>query len=354
MLGWWVYATIVGALLAPAARAGERLLWARGRMSRPVWLLALLATVVLPLGTYATGAHPITNARLAGLLGSPAGPLAAAATSLSRATSAWLPWVWAIASLALVVAAALGEASRRMRAGPRVASSVCGVRVWLSANEGPAIIGVLRPRVLLPAWIMSASHGERRLAVAHELNHLRGGDLPLLWTAYLVACAIPWNPAAWWMLHRLHRAVEIDCDRRVLAARRDPRRYAALLVRAAAMRSAHPVMSIGLLRRHSLVRQRLQHILHDGHGSGRASRLSIAAAIGCLAAITLVPPPTRVAGDALGERAGGIYRLREVPGGSREPSRIRERPAGLAPGTTPRGGTARFIPKGTIRPMPER
>lgn len=352
MLGWWLYASAVGALLAAAAWTGERAVWARRRASRAIWALALVAAVALPLAAELLGTGRSAPARIvAEALGGRLAPVADVASGLSRAALPWLPWAWAITSLALVAAAALGELCWR-RGGYRIPARVCGVEVSLSPTEGPALLGLWRPRVLLPAWILSVSREERRLAVAHELNHARSGDLLLLWGAYLIVCMIPWNPAAWWMFHRLQRAVEIDCDRRVLATRCDRHAYGRLLVRAAAMRSLHPFVSVGLLRRRSLVRDRMLRVVLEQRGRGRASRLPILGALACLTAIAAVPPP---AGETFGVvvvRPMSTYRLRELPG---EQPTIAERPAdpdsAVAP---PGGGTARFVPKSTIRPMTKR
>jgi hypothetical protein len=51
---------------------------------------------------------------------------------------------------------------------------------------------------------------------------------------------MPWNPAIWWAMRRLRLAVEIDCDRRLLARGVDPRQYASLLLAVGERISATP------------------------------------------------------------------------------------------------------------------
>lgn len=67
----------------------------------------------------------------------------------------------------------------------------------------PAIVGWLRPRILLPADLASAMSGEQlRSVLFHELAHFRSLDIPVGWF-FTVACALHWfNPAA----HGAYRA----------------------------------------------------------------------------------------------------------------------------------------------------
>jgi TonB-dependent SusC/RagA subfamily outer membrane receptor len=79
----------------------------------------------------------------------------------------------------------------------------------------------------------------RALVLAHEGEHVRAADPRLLAVGALLVALAPWNPALWWQLRRLRAAVEVDCDRRVLARHPDVRRYGRLLLDVAA-RAAGP------------------------------------------------------------------------------------------------------------------
>jgi len=60
------------------------------------------------------------------------------------------------------------------------------------AGVGPAVVGVLRPRIVTPSDFETRfSEDERALILAHERTHLRRGDH----IANAVACTIPSNPA---------------------------------------------------------------------------------------------------------------------------------------------------------------
>ncbi|MFG6486952.1 M56 family metallopeptidase [Roseateles sp. BYS78W] len=90
----------------------------------------------------------------------------------------------------------------------------------LPAGSSPALVGLLRPRVALPAdFEQRFSPTERELILAHEQVHR--DRLDNLWN--LLACVLTalhwWNPLAWWAACRLRADQELACDAAVLAAR---------------------------------------------------------------------------------------------------------------------------------------
>ena len=104
-----------------------------------------------------------------------------------------------------------------------------------SAVPGPMLVGLVRPRILLPNQDI-LSQEEQEDVLSHELTHWRRKDLWWKWLA-MMAVAVHWfNPAAWRLLERLDRDSELSCDWIVVrhwdAARRT--RYGALLLRLAA------------------------------------------------------------------------------------------------------------------------
>jgi beta-lactamase regulating signal transducer with metallopeptidase domain len=267
---WIVYALLVGALLALAAWLMEEVVRPRGGAVRFLWLGALLATVALaalaPLR--ATAPVSLTGAVLsrtepadATVLRPDGGPAAAAARALEASRAALAATLeraaelgegaagtalaagWALltaASLALG-AATLLRSRRARRAWPRV--EMAGAPVRVAPRVGPAVLGIRRPEVVVPAWLLTAPPEEQRLVVMHEAEHVRARD-PLTLAAGCVAVAlVPWNPAAWWMLLRLRAAVEMDCDARVLRRGVERRAYGTLLIE---MAGRGPGLSLGV------------------------------------------------------------------------------------------------------------
>jgi hypothetical protein len=330
MLSWWLYTIALSVIVSAAAWTIERLAWSRDRSSRAAWMFALAGSAVwsLLVGLNPGAAMPLATG---GLPIEPPPSLRDAVLAIYRllpSLDGWLPGIWLAASISLV---ATGWASHRylvVAARRCETRKVSSVSVWVSPCEGPAVFGVLRPRILLPSWLMAARPAERRLALVHELSHVRAGDVPLVWTAYLFVCAMPWNPAAWWMFRRLREAVEIDCDRRVLARRSRRRIYGELLVRTAMARSPALAIAPGLLARRSSLRRRIERLSRRDRTSGPLSWALLIPAAGSLAVAALLPPPllsgwvhrldeVRVTGspdaDAPAESGGGVYRATEIP-----------------------------------------
>src|SRR4030095_1679071 len=138
--------------------------------------------------------------------------------------------VWGAAALLALAGygAATWSLARRRRSWREV--EVDGQSVLLAPGTGPAVVGALRPQIVVPEWSLDLSSEQRTLMIEHERQHVRARDPLLLHVAALVALIMPWNLAAWWLNRRLRLAVELDCDARVLAGGHDPRAYGTLLL----------------------------------------------------------------------------------------------------------------------------
>jgi beta-lactamase regulating signal transducer with metallopeptidase domain len=138
--------------------------------------------------------------------------------------------LWGVLSVAvfLVYLTVHGRLTRAKRAWP--VTNLHGTRVRLAPNAGPAVVGFVRPEIVVPNWLLQRRDSEQRMVVAHEEEHLRARD-PLLLTVACVAVAlVAWHPAMWWMFSRLRLAVELDCDDRIVRSGFAPRSYGALLI----------------------------------------------------------------------------------------------------------------------------
>ena len=102
--------------------------------------------------------------------------------------------------------------------------------VLLADDIGPAVFGLLRPRVVLPRWLGAASAATQDLVPAHERQHLVARDPQLLALALALVVLMPWNLPLLWQLRRLRFALEVDCDTRVLNADTDPAEYGEALL----------------------------------------------------------------------------------------------------------------------------
>jgi hypothetical protein len=156
----------------------------------------------------------------------------------------------------------------------------------------------LRPVVLLPRSIVDWSANEQRLALIHELTHVRRDDW-LVALAARVSCAAYWfHPGVWFLARRLREDCEIACDDAVLACDARQSDYASLLMRAAESLwcdSARPRAALALSRQAGL-RRRLSLIVDSRravHPLARQWRvLAAAATLGLvwpMSAIQLAP-----------------------------------------------------------------
>jgi beta-lactamase regulating signal transducer with metallopeptidase domain len=276
---WMVYALLVGALVALAAHALDgvcrlaawpsRCVWA-GAMAVTIALVALApqresssAPVVLPLSIEVTtssrqAAQETMFERAAASLGrlrtqvanSIAHGFATAARLAPAPVERVLISFWAVLSVLafLVYFIVHGRLGRAKRAWP--SAELHGARVRLAPDAGPAVIGLVRPEIVVPRWLLQRTAAEQRMVIAHEAEHLRAHD-PILLTAACAAVAlVAWHPAMWWMLSRLRLAVELDCDHRIVRSGVAPRSYGALLIELAGrcssgMRIGAPALSDG-------------------------------------------------------------------------------------------------------------
>jgi TonB family protein len=239
MIGpWMLYAAAAGALLALAALALEPVLRALRLPQRWIWLAALALTLAIPAAARWLPRAPEPSASAApsastiGTATAAGEGRAAGWTMDAAAVDGALRILWPATSLGMMAVLTAGSVALHRRRRKWRAAEVDGVGVLLSADTGPAVVGIVRSRIVLPAWVMEVPAGERALLLEHEREHQHAGDPLVLALALGMVAAAPWNPAAWFGLRRLRLAMEVDCDARVLARRGDVRAYGALLLEA--------------------------------------------------------------------------------------------------------------------------
>lgn len=122
--------------------------------------------------------------------------------------------------------------------------------------DGPMVTGLTRSVVLLPAWFEEDySLSEQRAAIAHELTHVKRGDLWALQCAN-IAMALQWfNPFAHLALRAFRRDQEAACDADVLRrTTMTPRAYGGALVKAVKLAhgNRNRLMAAGLPLNHAI------------------------------------------------------------------------------------------------------
>jgi beta-lactamase regulating signal transducer with metallopeptidase domain len=101
--------------------------------------------------------------------------------------------------------------------------------------SGPAILGWLRPRILLPRGLVSSlTRDQLRAVLFHELAHFRSLDVPLNWL-FSLAAAVHWfNPLAHYASHAWARFREEAADELAMIWMKESSRasYGPALIRA--------------------------------------------------------------------------------------------------------------------------
>lgn len=302
IISWMLYAFLVALLLAAGAPALERALRSAGRPGRWAWLAAIGGAGLVPAvsllaavsGVGSEGVAPV--AAVVGpvtVLGAADPGLGAAVGPVLSGLEAPLIRIWVVASLGLLVLLA-GSAVRLRRSRQGWSERlVDGGSIFVSDDVGPAVLGLIRPRIVLPRWVLDRSADARSLVLAHEREHCRARDPLLIFLAAIPAVAMPWNLPLWWCLRRLRLAVELDCDERVVrsASPRTRLRYGRLLVEFS-RRPRVPLGALAVSERPTALERRVRALADGVRGSrrGRAAGFGgLALALGVAACV--VPSP---------------------------------------------------------------
>lgn len=180
------------------------------------------------------------------------------------------------------------ESCRRQaaaRRSPRLVSAPRGM--------GPALLGIVRPVLLLPPDLpRRLTTSELRLVLLHELGHMRRADVALNWLLAVLEAAHWFNPVIWLAFGRLRADREMACDEWVLSraapgarddARRDYGRAILKLIESLPAGSV-PAGAVGVLNggawlRKAQLRRRITMIALFDRSGRRASALGLAVSL---------------------------------------------------------------------------
>ena len=120
------------------------------------------------------------------------------------------------------------------------------VRLLESAlAHGPAVMGWLRPVILLPASAISGlSAPELRAILAHELAHIRRCDYLVNLLQCVAETMLFYHPAVWWVSARIREERENACDDIAAAACEDRLLFARALHALEEMRGPFPAFAV--------------------------------------------------------------------------------------------------------------
>jgi bla regulator protein BlaR1 len=297
MLTWMIYAVSVSAVLSAAALIAEHSARQRRSPSRWFWLLAIVASLAIPAAMTSISIDiPIEL--------SPSVPRNVIA--LHEITSTYLSpavWVenhdsrsptfqhvqfhakdvWYGASILMILVLLVSATHLQWRKRQWTTASVCGTSVYLSTDVGPAVVGLFRPRIVLPAWLLDSPVEQQTAVMAHENSHIDAYDPALLTIALCLIALMPWNLPLWWQLRRLRCAIEVDCDARVLKAGHKFAVYGETLIAVGERQSRYVGSVAGMSESRSFLERRLKLMLRKP----AKRKLLVAVLLGCMS-ITLV------------------------------------------------------------------
>jgi beta-lactamase regulating signal transducer with metallopeptidase domain len=304
-----LHAVIVGAWCAAAAWAVEQGLAHGGAPRRMAWVLGMLASAVIPLAalvangdaqtaTASLSMSPVASARdlaPALFMSQVHLPAMPARPTLERVLA--LCWSGLSFTALLVYVAASWRLARRARGWSRY--SPTRDDVLLADDIGPAVFGLLRPRVVLPRWLGTASGTTQDLVLAHERQHVAARDPQLLALALALVALMPWNLPLLWQLRRLRFALEVDCDTRVLNTDTDPAEYGEALLFVSQRDAPAPAGAIALVERASQLERRIEIMTAAAHRFRKSIALAaVVLGAACLFMATSITAPALAAIDA--------------------------------------------------------
>jgi bla regulator protein blaR1 len=320
MLVWMIGIVGMAALLCGAAFLAEKAARRIQAATRWIWSLAILGSLLLPaamrflLAEWSSLSALIPAHRAAPIGNKARFDLLQLSQSLGGApvASAWqqydgaLSYVWIAMTVGLSVALVLSHTAWLRRRRSWVQEKLNQSSVYFSPNFGPAVMGFIRPSIIVPTWLRHRPAAEQTLVLAHENSHIKAGDPQLLTVALGLVVLMPWNPAAWWQLTRLRKAVEIDCDARVLRAGHDAKAYGKTLLAIGQRQSRIISTALAMSESPSFLEERIAIMVNKPIQSARVMATVFAGLAVALTAMAAQVAPTTGLPPAGTHSAAGV------------------------------------------------
>ena len=175
------------------------------------------------------------------------------------------------------------------------------MKVYAKASlRSPLLVGIVKPRLYLPAHWSSWSPDELRGVVAHELAHRDNRDIWVLIFQGIAMALFCVNPLVWLLNRRLTFLRELRCDEAVLRETNlTPAEYGRLLIDFVDRRPA--LSALYFNERGTALKKRLEYVLNFKEDNVKRSRWQLAIPI--LIGLAIVPFSIR---EAYTQDEGGL------------------------------------------------
>ncbi|HVR37932.1 MAG TPA: M56 family metallopeptidase [Thermoanaerobaculia bacterium] len=158
-----------------------------------------------------------------------------------------------------------------------------------AAVEVPAVVGWLRPVILVPASALTGlSHEQLEMVLAHELAHIRRNDFLVNLLQAIVETLMFYHPAVWWMSRRVRIERENCCDDLAVAVTGNALQYARALTRLEELRATTPAAAVA--SNGGSLLDRIRRIAAPRDAAGVSSRWAAALATVTFVTLLFVAP----------------------------------------------------------------
>lgn len=215
----------------------------------------------------------------------------------------WLLGVLLLCMRALLLNVRLLRRARKLRPliEPRLLNLLedckSELQVYLPINiitdenaQSPALLGHLRPRLLLPQRMLDAlNENELRHVFLHELAHIKRKDVFVSWLITFTQIIYWFNPVLWLAFNRMRSDLEIACDDLALSTSppRERKAYGFTIIKVLELATKlNPIPgTVGILEDRNYMKRRIRRISQATPGRFAAP---LAAGLALLASCTLL------------------------------------------------------------------
>lgn len=146
--------------------------------------------------------------------------------------------------------------------------------------RNPALLGFVRPRLLLPEKIISQlSDDELRCVFYHELAHLKRHDIAANWVIFIAQVLHWFNPVLWLAFRYMRSERELACDEKVLSMKNENsgENYGKTIIKLLESASGLAVIpgAIGITENKNEIKKRLKMIMSFDAKNRRSSVLAM-------------------------------------------------------------------------------
>jgi len=133
--------------------------------------------------------------------------------------------------------------------------------------QSPALLGFVRPRLLLPKHMLEAlTPMELRHVFLHELAHVKRMDIFCNWTITFLQIAHWFNPILWFAFNRMRSDLEIACDSMVLSTPKKNQEYGQTIIKVLELTAKLSPLpgTVGILEDKDYMKRRIRQIGEAG------------------------------------------------------------------------------------------